>query len=75
MLTVEDCMRRAFQALLRGDTAERDRMCALAKNLMNAVDRLAAGGPLIEGDAIRSAIVPNLSKVICLPDRSNEPKL
>lgn len=30
-LTVEDCMAAAFQALLRGDTAERDQLCAMAE--------------------------------------------
>ena len=64
-MNVEDCMRAAFQALLRGDTAERDRLCKLAENLMRAGDRVRAGGPLIEGEAIRVA------DVIALPDRSN----
>lgn len=30
-LTVQDCMAAAFQAILRGDTAERDRLCAMAE--------------------------------------------
>lgn len=30
-LTVEDCLRGAFSALLKGDTAERDRLCDLAQ--------------------------------------------
>lgn len=34
MMTVEDLTRAAFQALLRGDTAARDRYCAMAKALM-----------------------------------------
>jgi ketosteroid isomerase-like protein len=50
MMTADDCVRAAFQALLRGDTAERDRLCALAEDLMRRRDRLNAGGPLIEGD-------------------------
>jgi hypothetical protein len=52
MMTADDCVRAAFQALLRGDTAERDRLCALAEDLMRRRDRLNAGGPLIEGEAI-----------------------
>lgn len=30
-ITVEDCMKAAMVALLRGDTAERDRLCELAE--------------------------------------------
>jgi hypothetical protein len=30
-ITLQDCLAGAFQALLRGDTAERDRLCALAE--------------------------------------------
>lgn len=30
-ITAEDCLKGAFAALLRGDTAERDRLCALAE--------------------------------------------
>lgn len=30
-ITVEDCLRGAFAALLRGDTDERDRLCAMAE--------------------------------------------
>lgn len=30
-ITVEDCLKAAMAALLRGDTAERDRLCELAK--------------------------------------------
>lgn len=60
-------MRAAFAALLRGDTAERDRLCKMAEQLIRAQDRVAAGGPLIEGEAIE--ICPD---VICLPDRRGE---
>jgi hypothetical protein len=34
MMSVDDCLKAAWQALLRGDTAERDRLCALAENIM-----------------------------------------
>jgi hypothetical protein len=60
MKTVNELMRDAFAALLRGDTAERDRLCALAMNALNAVDRVHAGGPLMLGEPI------------LLPDRSEE---
>lgn len=30
-ITVKDCLAGAFQALLRGDTKERDRLCQLAQ--------------------------------------------
>jgi hypothetical protein len=30
-LTVQDCLAGAFQALLRGDTAGRDALCAMAE--------------------------------------------
>jgi hypothetical protein len=59
MLTADDCLRAAWQALLRGDAAERDRLCALAENLIKAGDRLAAGGPLVEGAPIK--LLPDLS--------------
>lgn len=60
MLTVEDCMQKAWRALIRGDTAERDRYCDLARNLMAAQRRLAEQGAVFEGEAI------------ILPDRSHE---
>lgn len=34
-ITLEDCLKGAFQALLKGDTAERDRLCALAERTFN----------------------------------------
>jgi len=34
--TSEDCIRGAWQALLRGDLAERDRLCARVKQLIEA---------------------------------------
>ena len=45
MRTVQDCMRDAFAALLNGDTAERDRQCALAKHIINQEIRKKEGGP------------------------------
>jgi hypothetical protein len=60
MMTPEDCMRAAWQALLRGDTAERDRLCDLAGNLIRAAERIEQGGQICIGQPI------------ALPDRSNE---
>jgi len=34
-LTVKDCMQAAFQALLNGDLAERDRLCAMIEKVMD----------------------------------------
>jgi hypothetical protein len=58
MMSVEDCLKAAWQALLRGDLAERDRLCKLAENLMRMKDRHDAGGPVIEGEAIRVKTAP-----------------
>lgn len=33
--TVHDCLAGAFQALLRGDTHQRDVLCAMAEKAMN----------------------------------------
>lgn len=66
MKSADDYVRAAFQALLRGDTAERDRLCAMAEQLMRARDRLNADGSLIEGKAIK------VGGAIALPDRSHE---
>lgn len=67
MMTSDDCVRAAWQALLRGDLAERDRLCKLGEELIRRGDRVRSGGPLVEGEAIRVR-----SAVLCLPDRSNE---
>ena len=64
MMTAEACLKAAFQAILRGDYVERDRYCALAKNIMNVQDRLNRGYPPTE------AVVPGVP--ICLPDQNNE---
>jgi hypothetical protein len=66
MMSPDDCLKAAWNALLRGDLAERDRMCDLAKNLMNAGERVRSGGPIIEGEAIR------VGEAIALPDLSAE---
>lgn len=65
MMTVEQCLRAAFAALVKGDTAERDRYCRLAENLIKAGDRVKKHGPrsIVQGDLIR------------LPDGSLELKI
>jgi hypothetical protein len=47
--TPEALLRAAFQALLRGDTAERDRLCALAEA---AIDRAERVRELRPGDPV-----------------------
>jgi len=58
MMTVEQCLRLAMAALLRGDTETRDRYCRLAQNLTAMKGRHDSGEPLQPGPPIR------------LPDRS-----
>lgn len=60
-------MSAAFQALLRGDLAERDRLCALAENAISMANRVQNGGPVALGEAIEIEPVP-----ILLPDLSGE---
>lgn len=45
-LTVEDCLRGAFQALLRGDTTERDKLCAMAERAFKTNDPLPGNTPV-----------------------------
>lgn len=47
-LTVQDCMAGAFQALLRGDTAERDRLCAMVERTMKG-ESVPSDTPIIMG--------------------------
>lgn len=63
MRTIEDCARAAFAALLRGDLAERDRQIALARNLLNAAERIKQSGDY-------NKVV--VGEPICLPDHSKE---
>jgi len=37
-LTVDDCLRAAFQAILKGDTKTRDDLCNLAEKSFNGHD-------------------------------------
>lgn len=39
--TSEQCLKAAFQALLKGDTKERDRLCDRAKELLKAEQHAA----------------------------------
>lgn len=41
-ITIQDCLAGAFQALLRGDTAERDQLCALAERAFAGRESLPA---------------------------------
>ena len=59
-------MRDAWAALLRGDTAARDRYCELAKNLLHTQENLRDGKPPVDGERI--VVEP----IIALPDRSHE---
>lgn len=53
MKTVDDLMRDAFAALLREDVAERDRLLALATNILSMAERLKHGGPAMLGEPIK----------------------
>lgn len=47
-LTVHDYMAAAFQAILRGDTAERDRLCAMVERTMKG-DSVPGDMPIAMG--------------------------
>jgi hypothetical protein len=63
MRTVEDCLRDGFQALLRGDTDERDRQCKMAVHIHDQEIRTREGAP--------SPVEMTMADGIVLPD---EPK-
>lgn len=65
-ITADECIKAAFDALLRGDTAERDRLCKMAEQLMRAGDRVRSGDKIIEGEFIE------VGPPIALTDRSKE---
>lgn len=46
--TVKNCMVAAFQALLRGDIAERDRLCAMVERTMKG-DSVPGDMPIVMG--------------------------
>lgn len=69
-ITVEDCLRGAFAALLKGDTATRDKLCAAAERAFNGRaevpgDTPVYGGPTIDGEC------SDLPPVIHLTDQSH----
>lgn len=72
MLTQQDCLRKAFQCLLDGDTAGRDYWCKVSESLIKIQDRLNVGGPLIVGELIAVTVPEPEGKVLCLPDLSHE---
>ncbi len=45
-ITIDDCMKAAFQALLRGDTAERDRLCHAAATAFCGRESVPADTPV-----------------------------
>jgi len=46
MKTAEDLLKDAWEALMRGDLKERDRLCDLATHIINQRIRVKEGGPL-----------------------------
>ena len=51
VLTVQDCLAGAFQALLRGDLAERDKLCAMAERAFDSNEAIAGDKPIPMGKA------------------------
>lgn len=72
MMTADECLRLAWAALLRGDTAARDRYCKLAENIIRAGERVRASGNVNDVVAGEPITVQAVSDVIALPDRSKE---
>lgn len=66
MKTVDDYIKEAWQALLRGDTARRDELVKQAERLMQ-IQRAAATFAWQ-----KNPICAPVPVVICLPDRSDE---
>jgi len=52
MIDPEELIKKAFQALLDGDLAERDRLCALAQHVLKQRVRFLEGGELMPGEPI-----------------------
>lgn len=46
-ITLQDCLAGAFQALLRGDTNERDKLCALAERAFKNNNSLPRDTPVL----------------------------
>lgn len=47
-ITVEDCLKGAFQALLKGDTHQRDVLCAMAEKTMKG-ESCSSNTPVSQG--------------------------
>jgi hypothetical protein len=45
-ITVQDCLQGAFAALLRGDTTERDRLCAMASTAFDGAGSVPLDTPI-----------------------------
>lgn len=59
MLTADECLKAAFADLLRGDTAERDRLCKLAAHINGQQDRAADPTRGTPGNPIRLVLQPD----------------
>ena len=46
-LTVEDCLKNAFQSLLNGDTQQRDVWCAMAEKGFNGKESVPKDTPVM----------------------------
>jgi hypothetical protein len=61
--TSDDCLRGAWAALIRGDTAERDRLCDRARSLMEAEGLARATEKVLSVDfyvKLDGTIIPTL---------------
>ena len=47
--TLQDCLAGAFQALLMGDSDERDKLCAMAERTFAGCDSVSGDTPIIMG--------------------------
>lgn len=70
MKTVDDYIKEAWQALLKGDTARRDELCAQAERLIH-LQRSGGADAWIRAQ-MENEIRMRPPAVICLPDRSGE---
>lgn len=61
MMTVEDCLKAAFQALLENDLEKRDHYCKLAENLQKATMRHKDGARSLKVNASIFRMTPQKS--------------
>ena len=52
MISENELLRRAWEALLKGDTKERDRLLDLLEHKQRMRVRMLEGGPMLPGDPI-----------------------